>query len=812
MTEATETAVPSQKMNNSTVLHHKWNQKGSCSCIDAIKARNDGEMASAEESCASTTGELDGISSSDRFTTGALGGKVATAPPLTHRWSSIKEALEACLDANFLVSQADGRGDTAMVAEVQQRMDGYLSIHVPQLLELELLQPFFTGAPRSEQLDCIVSAVRSSRRLVLRDDLPVPSAEGLILSIDEAEAASLRVGPRSHSSPSSRCTLLLEQLTSDATAPDSCSITKDLLQPTLPHLPILQCVAVSAPSKPKSSAAFHVTFLSPTAAQRAKSAWAEMPPLPGVKVSFSSSSTSGSRAVPQPPQPLAVAAAPSAVGGPRQPAIRCPRVVGEVASRPASHEDLSSLVGATARAVHRMAPPPAIDASLVESQPQQESSAAARTSAAAARDTSGLVPPSALSVSGSGAAAPSRGFNHDASPFLPKSIAGSLGLRGRSPWPGKQPMGPWWGSASPADIDTSEALANQMLLDSSTGWMHSTLDPYAPAWTGMSGTPHSWAAVLEHPLDSPLNSPGAYSSFPVQSAVVPAAAASSSSPAVHPVMPVPPCAIDASPSTAVATPLQNTAASATPIIPPEKGGSSIIASPADQSVLHLQTTATNTCGVVRHRHDPYGATGYVLCTDCTSYKSPTLLSAASTNSINGEMLSFCYQDPLLTASRMRREKMQRRRLSACSSCEEEEEEGITSSQQSITAPLTTTLTSSSSGGSANDVADLCVSADASPCPAGQAAAPRSYAEALRSHKNGLATITAKELVAPSKSSSTAALRKKKGKAADVSKPATAAQKKRPANAAPPRCAATAAATRRPDAVGASATAVKAAAH
>ncbi|KPA84965.1 hypothetical protein ABB37_01404 [Leptomonas pyrrhocoris] len=706
------------------------------------------------------------------------------------RWASVREALEACLDPLFLAGQSSVKDD-AIVEELVQLLDTSLTAHVPALAGLSFLQPFFSGSTRSERLDAVLGAARASNKLMLRDDLPVPSSSAFMLSVDEAEAACLRVGPRSHAEGVNRSVLSLERKP-HSTAADSegalRGFTLSQLQASVPQHRIVKTEWADSPC------AVRVVFVSPVAADRAYAVWRAHAPHVDVRVTRVGGAPTG-KALPVPPRPAAAAVGAAATTVPAVPAprtaLKCPRVVGEVLSCPSSCGNftevvtgtMGTLAAAPRAAVPVPRPPPAIDAVL-------PSSAKSGVSAAVSSD------PSTTSTTPSPESSTTKSkFNMNATPFLPKSVleaqlaaataaVAAVAAVGGSPAVGWLPRGsrprrtPGCEEVGGAVMDTSEALANQMLMDSSSGWMYPGLDPYkGPAWANKFTALDGWAAEG--------NAAAAANGSAVCNGDMPSLSSTYSLRGAAPVMPgrpravggdlpVAPCALGDSPNPKEQKPACAVQTRADLYQPPPMA----MSPPLEQVGIYgahssppALTSPANLSTSRRHRHDPYSPTGFVLCSEssCASSLSHLAGNGAVTPAANkllvagclaGEKVpaNFVFEDPLIKASARRRE---RRRQA-------QKEEGETPTSSSEADSSSTNLDGlrspraeegcSSSSGSTGDAMEqgnhgfaayhetmattpemaaaatttVAAAADGADAAAGShAAAPKSYAEALR---------------------------------------------------------------------------------
>lgn len=680
------------------------------------------------------------------------------------RWANVQEALEACLDPFFLAGQASVKDDK-IAEELLQLVDTSLTAHVPALASLSFLQPFFNGSTRSERLDAVLGAARASNKLLLRDDLPVPPASGFMLSVDEAEAAGLRVGPRSHAEGVSRSVLSLERKHAANASVDveetlrKCTAAQ--LQATVPQHRIVKV------ERQESPCLVRAVFVTPAAADRAFAVWRAHAPLPEMRVTrVGGSTTSGSgkslTAAPRSATATLVVPAPRTT-------LKCPRVVGEALSRPSSSENVADLSGKTATAaappprpaVPVPKPPPAIDAGLPVGPKALAVAVAATPAASSGSSTAATTPSPENSTTKSK-------FNMNAAPFLPKSVldAQMAAAAGGGWWPPQQQRGsravrrtPNCEEVSSAAIsmDTSEALANQMLMDSSSGWMYPGLDPYnGPSWGNKFTAVDGW---VEGNMGG-----GSDVAAGLPSTAAPARKETPAMPerpkAVGGDMPVAPCALGDSPSAKGLQPVGATSPQSrvelyaprpmSMSLPPEQiGGGSCSAydavCPARTSPLS-QTSPPSLSTSRRHRHDPYSPTGFVLCAEssCASSLShppggnlsTTPASNNNTNKLlfagsltSEKMASFCFEDPLIKASARRRER--RRQMQAESGQGEagaartsSSVEGDSSASSNLERSQSTQADSNSSAhssknSSTGDVAALAVAAAA---PAAQAEA------------------------------------------------------------------------------------------
>ena len=684
------------------------------------------------------------------------------------RWATVQEALEACLDPFFLVGQSSIKDDR-IAEELLQLLDTSLTAHVPALASVSFLQPFFDGSTRSERLDAVIDAARASNKLLLRDDLPVPSSSGFMLSVDETEAAGLRVGPRSHAEGVSRSTLSLERRHSTADAEEALrSVTLSQLQSTVPQHRIVKIERIEAPC------VVRVVFVSPAAADRAYAVWRSHAPLGELRVVRVGGAAMGGKSMPAPPRPASDAARPVAttaativVPAPRT-ALKCPRVVGEALSRLSHCDNAAQTSGKTmatgvaaaaaAAAPPRPAmpvpkPPPAIDVVLPTS---------AKTAATPAASSD----PSTTSTTPSPESSTTKSkFNTNAAPFLPKSV-----LEAQRAAVGWWPRGsrarcvPAGEEGSGMSMDTSEALANLMLMDSTSGWMYPGLDPYTGAgWANKFNAVDGW-------IDGTAGLCGEMPSLSPAMAGRNASLAMPERPkAVGGDMPVAPCALGDSPCLKELQPLAAVRTRAD-LYPPRPMAASL--SPEQASAgcgcatfdgicaarrsPSSQTLPTSLPTSRRHRHDPYSPSGFVLCAECSCASSLThpvgagvpspasskFLSAASLTS--EKMASFCFEDPLIKASARRRER--RRQMLA----EEEATRTSSSEAESSSLPLegsqsaqpeNSSSRSSATGDAAEPRSRDCAACEEAAAVAESGAAeaaedcvvptPKSYAEALR---------------------------------------------------------------------------------
>ncbi|KPI84554.1 hypothetical protein ABL78_6395 [Leptomonas seymouri] len=709
----------------------------------------------------------------------------------TSRWASVQEALEACLDPFFLAGQSNAKSDQ-IVEELIQLLDTSLTVHVPALVDLSFIQPFFSDHTRSERLDAVLGAARASNKLKVRSDLPVPSSNGLMLSVDEAEAAGLRVGPRSHAEGVNRSVLSLERKQHGAVADSEesmCALTLSSLQATVPQHRIVKVEHVELPC------AVRVVFVSPTAADRAYAVWRVHAPHADFRVTrVGGGGAPSAKGLPVPPRTASEAARTAGVGAaaltaPAAPAARtalkCPRVVGEALSCPSSSDNVSDIIIKAANtctaatpsaAVSALKPPPAIDVVLPIS-----SKAGTSAAASSGPGTTSTTPSPESSTAKSK-------FNMNAAPFLPKSVldaqlaAATVG----------SPAAGWWGrgsrtrgiqgceDVSSASMDTSEALANQILMDSSSGWMFSGLSPYAGlAWAKKFSPMDGWvegggtAAAFGMCSDMPTLSSTSARKKPPAMPERPRAVGGD--------MPVAPCALGDSPRLKELRPVGGVKGCSDPYAPHPV---TMSLSPEQVSGYHgalddictahtsqtSQTSPANLSALRRHRHDPYNATGFVVCigsscasslsypmsSACATPASSKLLCAGSSTSERAAA-GFCFQDPLIKASARRRERHRQMQEEESAARTSSSEADISSSHlEGMQSPQTEGSRSSihSNNGSADrvteqhsdefaacssastklaDVADAIAAEPAGASAAAESAvpAPRSYAEALR---------------------------------------------------------------------------------
>ncbi|CBZ29728.1 conserved hypothetical protein [Leishmania mexicana MHOM/GT/2001/U1103] len=608
-------------------------------------------ITSAEDSRSPSTPESDSF----EITTAAATPLSPTAT--VSRWSSVQKTLEACMDPVFLAGSADM--DHKITEEVLPLMDAAMSVRVSAFASLSCLQPFFTGRTRSERIHTVLSAVRASNKLMLRDDLPVPTPSVCMLSVDEAEAAGLRVGLCSHADGSSRNARTLER-----------------------RQPTPECE-----DSPRSLTLFRRQATSPLPADSAHAAWEANPPHEGVSVPCPGDANAHSRALSVAPAfPVAVTEKPAGIGVPAPcRTLQCPPVVGEgpfcPGNRDCATDNQEKIHIPTLRAcVPVPKPPPTIDILLTDaagkfhvatasSSAKEATSVPTMSSALPAPDTPSSATATANTTNCSH-------FSVTAAPLMPKSVLNATSgvtpvAAPRQPAnyarPRRQPTACEHAGSRPVLI--SEALRKDVPTGSSTGCTHATLDLSAgSSWGTRHGAAGAWrrglmATAPPMPVDE----------FPStflrkEGCCMPAERPPM---ALGAEMPQAPRAIDVSPKTANTLPLAGLrprrplmVAIPSDSVPGSSfdGCGSKCSSPAAAQLSLCPLSQSR-----RHRHDPYSPTGFVLCAEnscalslsqtnisaarvLTSSASPMPASSACNSSAAGGMIGFWFADPLIKAA------------------------------------------------------------------------------------------------------------------------------------------------------------------
>ncbi|CBZ37076.1 hypothetical protein, conserved [Leishmania donovani] len=723
-------------------------------------------ITSAEDSRSPSTPESDSF----EITTVAA---IPISPTATvSRWPSVQKTLEACMDPVFLACSSDMK-DHKIAEEVLPLMDAAMTVCVSALASLSCLQPFFTGRTRSERIHTMLSAVRASNKLMLRDDLPAPASSFCALSVDEAEAAGLRVGLCSHAEGHARTVRTLECWQHTPECEDSPrSLTLSRLRATSPQQKTRQAeLPSSAPCAPCAALA------SLLPADNAHAAWEANPPHEDVSVSCPVDANAPGRALSIAPAfPVAVAEEPAIIGvsAPRR-TLKCPRVVGEEplcsGNRDCAADNQEKIHIPTLRAcVPVPKPPPTIDVLLTDAAAKfhgstASSSAKEATSVPTMRsDLPVLATPSSATATAN--TTNRLHFSVTTAPFMPKSLLSATSGVAPAATP-RRPTVCEHAGAFPADI--SEALAKETLTDSNTGCTHATPDLCAgSSWGKRHGAAGAWRRGLMAAPPMPVDeSPS--TSLRKEVCCMPAERPPR---ALGAAMPQAPRAIDVSPRMADALPLAELRPPRPLMvaIPSESvpgsglgGCGPICPSPAGAQLSPCPLSQSR-----RHRHDPYSPAGFVLCAEksCalslsqmsipaarafTSSASPRPASSACNSSAAGEMMSFSFADPLIKATarlqerrRLLRADTTRTPLSelesascsvahsspACESGDDVEDAPCRSLPlcEALFAAARAEPTAAATAAFVNSVDEDAVSpADA----AAAAGAPKSYAEALR---------------------------------------------------------------------------------
>ncbi|KAG5494892.1 hypothetical protein JIQ42_02508 [Leishmania sp. Namibia] len=651
-------------------------------------------ITSAEVSCTSSAPRIDSFEIASAAVTPLSPG---TAVP---RWSSLKEALEACMDPVFLAGSADVKADK-IAKEVLLLMDAAMTVHVPALAGLSCLQPLFTGRTCSERVDAVLKAARASNKLMLRGDLPVPSSSGCTLSEAEAEAAELRVGLRSNADGDAGDAPVLKcrRHTPGRAAP-FCSPALSRLKATTPLQRMREAELTSC-----APCALPVALTSPVASDNAHVMYQPNLPRTDAGVSRQDGAGDPARALPVAsafPAPVAEESGSAALPAPRTVQL-CPCAAGEDPLRPDSRDGTADLQATNDMPTLRLCvpvpkPPPAIDAVMMEAADKSygarvSSSAKEAASASTARSASPAPATSLFSATANRTTRSSTGFSVHAAPFVPAErvnttsdiipIDGHWRVASHAPR-----LRQWAFCDAPAAgcADVSEALANHMFMDSNTAWMCAALSLCAGSSCGEKcGALGTWGR------GSTITPPAPVGELPCKERLLPEKCARK---ALTPDMPHAPLAVGDSPASTYALPitghrrLRPLAVSAVAESVPRSGfdGCRSMRAPA----MSVQPPPFPLSQTRRHRHDPYSPAGFAVCAEnsspfsssqtnmptalaLTSSASPRLSSTARTMGSARELVSFCFADPLIKASARLQERRRLLRADATgtTSCERE---------------------------------------------------------------------------------------------------------------------------------------------
>ncbi|GET91672.1 hypothetical protein, conserved [Leishmania tarentolae] len=638
-------------------------------------------ITSAEDSHCLNTPESDSLEINTAAATPS--SPTATVP----RWSSLQKALEACMDPDLL-SGSSNMKDHEIAEEVLPLMDSAMTVHVLALVNLSCLQPLFTDRPRSERIHTVLDAVRASNKLMLLDDLPAPSSNASIFSVDEAEVAGLRVSLCSRAQGNARnaqtlgCLQHTPECENSPRSPNFCRLREATPQHKTGESELLR----SAPCAPRAALA------SPAPVDRAHTVQETNALHKDVSVSCLDDANVPSRALPiTPVLPVAVAEEPADIGVPAPRRIlQCPRVVGEEplhsgsCGRAADDQEMKQIP--TLRAcVPVPKPPPTIDA-LVTATSAKLHEATVRSSlkktTSVPTASAALPAPATPSATATSNTTKKSHFSVTAVPFLPKSVLSANS--GLSPVAAPRcPANNLWSRHQPAVCEhpgacpmAVEALTKEIPTDSRTGCMDAALDLHAgTSWGKRHDATLAWRRGWMTTPPMPVDE------FP--STLL---RKEECMPAVRPLralgadVPQAPCAIDVYSEMAVALPVGELRPPRPLIVPipservPDSsfgGCGSMCSSPA--ATLLSPCPLSKPC---RHRHDPYSPMGFVLCVEnscalslsqtnnptarlLTSSTSLKPSSSACNSSAAGETISFCFADPLIKATARLQE---RRRL------------------------------------------------------------------------------------------------------------------------------------------------------
>ncbi|KAG5495649.1 hypothetical protein GH5_03314 [Leishmania sp. Ghana 2012 LV757] len=646
---------------------------------------------SAEVSFTSSAPRIDSFEISSTAVTPLSPG---TAVP---RWSSLKEALEACMDPVFLAGSADVKADK-IAEEVLLLMDATMTVHLPALVGLSCLQPLFTGHTRSERVDAVLSAVRASNKLMLRGDLPVPSSSDCTLSEAEAEAAELRVGL--HSNADGDAPVLECRPHTPGCAAPFCSPALSRLKATTPPQRMREAELTSC-----APCALPVALTSPVASDNAHVMY--QPNLPHTDAGVprhdgAGDSTRALPVAPASPAPVSEESGSAALPAPRT-AQLCPRAKGEDPLRPLSRDGAADLQATNDMPTLRLCvpvpkPPPAIDAVMMEAADKSygarvSSSAKEAASTFTARSASPAPATSSFSATANRTTRSLTGFSVHVAPFVPAERVNTTSSitpiddqwRVASHAPR---LRQWAFSDAPAAgcADVSEALANHMLMDSNAAWMCAPLSLRAGSSCGEKcGALGTWGR------GSTITPPAPVGELPCKEKLLPAKCARK---ALTPDMTHAPLAVGDSLASTHALPITGLrrprplAVSAVPESVPRSGfdGCRSMRAPT----VSVQLPPFPLSQTRRHRHDPYSSAGFAVCAETsspfpssqanmptalalTSSASPRLSSTARTIGSARERTSFCFADPLIKASARLQERRRLLRADATgtTSCERE---------------------------------------------------------------------------------------------------------------------------------------------
>ncbi|CCW60317.1 unnamed protein product [Phytomonas sp. EM1] len=159
------------------------------------------------------------------------GGNNSDSANGTQDLVSLQVFLERYLNSSYLVEYTDAPLAKALLS----RMDSYLCVPVLSLLQLSEFATFLEHVSPSNRLEKLLSAIRSSSLLTLRDDLVAPPATEV-----GAASFSMRVGPTTHASPTSLCTLLFQCDPNDTEAVAVLrGLSREQVKAALPGLSVL---------------------------------------------------------------------------------------------------------------------------------------------------------------------------------------------------------------------------------------------------------------------------------------------------------------------------------------------------------------------------------------------------------------------------------------------------------------------------------------------------------------------------------------------------------------------------------------------
>ncbi|KAG5470741.1 hypothetical protein LSCM1_01990 [Leishmania martiniquensis] len=622
-------------------------------------------VTSAEDSRSSSTARIDSL-------------EIATAPGTPRsslkavpQQASVQEALEDCMESVLIAASEYERSDE-MTEEILPLMDKEGTVHLPALADLFCLEHLFAGYTCSERVNAVLMATRTSSKLVLRDDLPVPSSHGCLLSEAEAEAAKLRVGLRSSAdgdAPTLKC-----QQHASAGEPSVCLRAPCQLQVTTAPQK-LQEVQLSSCSPCLLPAAFP----SPVASDSADAlCQAKLPPT-DARASRQDDAHGPSRALPVAPAPPApVAEGPGSFAVPAQRiALMRPRAIASDLFPPEYRDcaaDRQATVGVPAQqaCVPMPKPPLAIDIVMMVTADRVDgatlSSIAKEVTSASAASLVSLIPVApTISATANMTTASMPDFNLSATSFPAETVSSTADIipivshwRPTSYAPRHLQLA-LSGAPTTGCIDASEGMTNDLL---NMTWACGTRSLCAGSSCG-----ENYGAVGARQKGSPITPPvplGEHlQTLSSKEEVLPGAGAPKDLTADKPQTAF---AIDFSeradalPTTGPGRSHPLMACTAKESFSSSSfDGSRSIRTPA----LRFQPSPCLSSQSRRHRHDPYGQTGFALCSEnCSAFSSLTNMpsrvfafSVSSNLSYTAQKVcSFRFEDPLIKASAQVRER------------------------------------------------------------------------------------------------------------------------------------------------------------